>query len=97
MDEQPQLPPVGRPAITEDQVRVYALLTDIVLKGFLTIAAMVAFFWILKLLIDAFGDGKLEFGGIFAALEALLVGTLYQVYAHYFPKRRNGSHASAKR
>ncbi len=71
--------------ITDEKIKIYKLLADIIIKFVLSISILVAFFIILFNVLKPSNPAitKLTLGFI----DLILAGTLYKVYTHYFPKK----------
>lgn len=75
-------------AIDPEKIEVYNAVHTILIKTILVIAAVIAFFIILHHLIHA--DTAFQVGK-FGTLEAVLAGTTYWLFQHYFPVKRASS------
>lgn len=72
-------------SITEDQAKVYTILVNLALKTLLVLASLVAFFWILTVLLTKGIEWDWRKATAYVALDGLLAGSMYKVVKHYFP------------
>ena len=73
--------------ITKEQARVYQIIWDMFLKGICVIAGLVAFFWVLAVLLTSKDEWPVK--AVYGAIECIFAGTLYKVYGHFFPKKKS--------
>jgi len=70
--------------LTEDQIKITRIVVNLFIKFLYSIAALIAFLCILFKIFNLKCDWKDNLP--WAIVEAVLAGTLYQVFSHYFPK-----------
>ncbi|MGB8194941.1 MAG: hypothetical protein WCF67_23600 [Chitinophagaceae bacterium] len=80
-------------AITEDQLKVYEVLTNLALKVVVTICILIAFFIILRFVISA---KTWEDRAVFAALDGILGGTMFVLVRHFFPAIKMATNAEKR-
>lgn len=70
--------------LNDDQIKVFQAIFYMAMQLVLIIAALVAFFIVLPKLLASHNGFDL---GKYGAIEAVLSGTLYKAYWHYFPNK----------
>ena len=70
--------------VKDDQVRVYSLLFDMLIKAVLAVAMLIAFFIVLNYCLVA---DSLNHQIVLGGLDSILAGTMFVVFRHYFPQK----------
>lgn len=73
--------------LTKEKMLIYEIIFNMFIKLLLVVSGLIAFFVVLYFLITT---DKTESKMIYGGINLLLTGTIYVVYRHYFPKKRNG-------
>lgn len=72
-------------ALDENKAKVYDIISNMIQKFLFSIAAIVAFFWVLSKYLNCDNTfDALKYG----AIEVLLGGTVFVAFKHYFPKKK---------
>lgn len=72
--------------LTEEKIKIYALLFDVIWKALYAFIFLLAFIAVLGFLIYfCFNSGSADIKIILGSIEAILSGTLFVVTKHYFP------------
>ena len=74
--------------ITKDKVIIYEIIFSMIVKFILVIAGLIAFFIILAQIIYVQDNWTKVIYGVF---DTMLGGTIYVVYRHYFPEKKEGN------
>jgi len=74
--------------ITPKKMEVYEIGFNMAVRLLLIIAGLVAFFIILNQVINAAKEDSNKALAVYAALEGFLVYTIFVVYRHYFPTKK---------
>ncbi|WP_077417831.1 hypothetical protein [Chryseobacterium sp. JV274] len=76
----------NRRPLTDKKMKVYEAGFNMLMKFILIVVGIIAFFIVLFKMLNTDSDDALK---IYGAFEAMLGGTLYMAYRHYFPSKKD--------